>query len=194
MPSVRDLDVVVAAHDLNQHPFYRAWREGTLPRETLAKYAAEYGRFIATIPEGWATLGHDAHAQEERHHAEMWGAFQRALSAAADPCAEVDVLVAEAASAFASPASAIGALYAFEAQQPSTAKSKLDGLREHYGVGEEGEAYFVLHAGEYGERDVLGAEMMKLSAADRAVAVAACERTCVAMWNALSGFTPPKAP
>ena len=34
-------------------------------------------------------------------------------------------------------------LYAFEAQQPNTSQSKLDGLKEHYNVGEKGEEYFL---------------------------------------------------
>lgn len=187
MSTVLELDTTIAAHDLNQHPFYRAWREGTLPRETLARYAAEYGRFIATLPDGWAALGYGAHAEEERHHAELWNQFKNALAARADACAEVDALVAETSNAFASRATAIGALYAFEAQQPATSKSKLDGLRAHYDVGAAGEAYFALHADDYGERDTLGGEMMKLAPADRALAVAACERTCRAMWRALDG-------
>jgi pyrroloquinoline-quinone synthase len=187
MSTVSELDLAVAAHDLNQHPFYRAWREGTLPRETLARYAAEYGRFIAAVPEGWAALGYDAHAEEERHHVELWSQFKSALAARADRCEEVDALVSETSKAFASRATAIGALYAFEAQQPATSKSKLDGLREHYDVGAAGEAYFELHAGDYGERDMLVAEMMKLSADDGAIAVAACARTCRAMWRALDG-------
>ncbi len=187
MSTVLELDLAVAAHDLNQHPFYRAWREGTLPRETLARYAAEYSRFIATLPEGWASLGYAAHAEEERHHAELWNQFETALAARPDACEEVDALVAETSKAFASRATAIGALYAFEAQQPATAKSKLDGLREHYDLGAAGEAYFALHADDYGEKDTLGAEMMKLSSDDRAIAVAACERTCRAMWRALDG-------
>ena len=184
---MHDLETIVAANDLNEHPFYQAWREGTLPRATLARYAAEYGRFIATIPNGWATLGYDAHAEEEKHHAKLWGDFRDALDAREDPCPEIDALIEDATKAFGSRAAAIGALYAFEAQQPKTAKSKLEGLREHYAVGEKGEAYFVLHADDYGEKGILAREMLKLSETDRAIALASCERTCKAMWNALTG-------
>ena len=191
MPTIRDLDLAVEAHDLNQHPFYQAWRAGTLPTETLARYAAEYGRFIGTIADGWNTLGNSEHAKEERRHAELWeNGFKAALAAKNDPCAEVDALVSEAKKNFGSRAAAIGALYAFEAQQPATAHSKLEGLREHYDVGEAGEAYFVLHANDYGEKTMLASEMQKLSDDDRAIALEACERTCVAMWNALSGIYP----
>ena len=98
------------------------------------------------------------------------------------------MLVAEAKKNFASRSSAIGALYAFEAQQPATSQSKLDGLREHYDVDLEAESYFVLHANDYGEKNLLAAEMEKLSDDDRAIALAACEHTCTAMWNTLTGL------
>lgn len=187
MTSVRDLDEVVSAHDLGQHPFYRAWREGTLPRSALARYAAEYRRFIAAVPQGWGTLGYAEHADEERRHAALWGGFERALGARPGACPEVDALVAEAESSFASRAAAVGALYAFEAQQPHTAKSKLEGLRAHYDVGADGEAYFALHADDYGERELLRLELAKLGETERDEARRACERTCRAMWRALDG-------
>jgi pyrroloquinoline-quinone synthase len=190
MPTIRDLDLVVEAHDLNQHPFYQAWREGTLPTEALARYAAEYKRFIGTIADGWETVGNKAHAQEERRHTELWDHFRAALGAKDEPCIEVDALVAEAKKNFSARAPAIGALYAFEAQQPKTSKSKLLGLREHYDVGEAGESYFALHADDYGEKDMLASELQKLSEGDRAIALEACETTCQAMWNALSGLYP----
>lgn len=47
---------------------------------------------------------------------------------------------------FKGEAEAVGALYAFGAQQPHTSQSKLDGLREHYHVVEKGEEYFLVYA------------------------------------------------
>ena len=40
---------------------------------------------------------------------------------------------------------ALGALYAFEHQQPATAKSKLAGLRKHYNLAPSAEVYFDIH-------------------------------------------------
>ena len=45
-----ELDAVVAKYDLLGHPFYQAWSAGTLPKEALASYAAEYGAFVQTVP------------------------------------------------------------------------------------------------------------------------------------------------
>jgi pyrroloquinoline-quinone synthase len=187
--STHALDALVAKYDLNLHPFYRAWRAGTLPRSALASYAVEYAPFIASIAEGWATLGNDGHAEEERAHARLWNEFRDALGAEGDAsCPEARALVGEVRGAFATKATALGALYAFEAQQPSTAQSKLEGLREHYGIADEAARYFALHAADYGERDMLRERAAELSPEERESAEQACERTCRAMWEALSGI------
>jgi pyrroloquinoline-quinone synthase len=42
----------------------------------------------------------------------------------------------------------LGVLYALEASQPAISQTKLTGLREHYGIGDDssGQSYFKLHA------------------------------------------------
>src|SRR5690349_6070263 len=117
------LDDIVAKLDLNEHPFYRAWQKGTLPRSALAAYAADYASFIETIELGWRRAGEEAHADVEREHAGMWRRFREALQPHdGAPCVEAVALAETARRVFAEPDACIGALYAFEAQQPSTAK------------------------------------------------------------------------
>jgi pyrroloquinoline-quinone synthase len=187
------LDAIVTRHDLNQHPFYQAWRAGTLPAAALGHYAAEYEPFIRSIELGWRTLGESGHADVEREHGELWASFRHALAEKTPEagmlpsCPETAALVDGARASFTDTASALGALYAFEAQQPSTARSKLDGLVEHYGLPESALAYFRDHADDYGERELLRARLDGLDAAGLARATAACERTCRAMWSALDG-------
>jgi pyrroloquinoline-quinone synthase len=183
------LDALIAKHDLNQHPFYRAWRDGTLPREALSVYAVEYAPFIEAIADGWATVGEDVHAAQEYAHAGLWENFRDGLGATGEPaCREAQHLVEEARASFWERAEAIGALYAFEAQQPATARSKLDGLRERYGITGEVAAYFATHADDYGEREMLREHFAALTEKERDAAARACERMCLAMWNALSGI------
>jgi pyrroloquinoline-quinone synthase len=200
-----ELDAIVAKYDLNEHPFYRAWRAGTLPPAALRAYAAEYAPFIGAVEQGWRTLGDEAHAAEEREHARLWERFRDAWGPTEAPaCAATAALAATAREAFGETASAVGALYAFEAQQPSTARSKLDGLREHYGFGsvdargltvpEEAAAYFREHADDYGEREGLRARWSDLGADGVARARAACEAMCQAMWAALDGVLAQSAP
>jgi pyrroloquinoline-quinone synthase len=185
------LDGLVASHDLNSHPFYEAWRKGTLPVATLADYAADYGMFIASLSDAWETLGEKKYAAEERAHTRMWERFQGALETEVrTPCREVQDLLGTSRELFASPAGALGALYAFEAQQPNTTRSKLQGLRTHYRLASSAEHYFAAHADDVRERDDLAARIDALPEAEYAAAHAACERMSRALYRALDGFQP----
>ncbi len=191
--NANDLDAIVARHDLNEHPFYRAWRAGTLPTSKLAEYASEYAPFIEAIGGGWRALGEYDHAAAEHEHARLWGRFRDALGAASEPsCPEAMALVEATREAFGDPVESLGALYAFECQQPSTSRSKLDGLREHYAIGEDATAYFRIHADDYGEREHLRRLAAQLTPGDAVRAAGACERACKAMWSALDGIMGPK--
>ena len=39
----QQFDAIVAEWDLNKHPFYESWRAGTLPVDTLRRYAETKG-------------------------------------------------------------------------------------------------------------------------------------------------------
>ena len=103
--------------------------------------------------------------------------------------AAMQTLVDEATASFANPASAAGALYAFELQQPATAKSKLEGLDTHYAsLPDDVRPYFDAHAGESGEDVMLENKIARMSAADQEEASRACARMAKALWDALSGI------
>jgi pyrroloquinoline-quinone synthase len=184
------MDDIVSLHDLNEHPFYRAWRAGTLPLSALATYAADYAPFIQEVEAGWRTLGDLDHALSERGHARLWDDFRAGIPGpdlSAPPSPEARELAASARRAFSDPVTAIGALYAFEAQQPRTARSKLDGLVQHYGLPDASTAYFRVHADDYGEKDRLGALARALRPDELLRADEACDAMCRAMWSALDG-------
>jgi pyrroloquinoline-quinone synthase len=178
----------IEKHALLKHPFYQAWESGELPLDALRTYAREYGAFIATMPKGWETLNDADTAAEEREHAELWQRFaaglQTEIGAAQLPA--VGQLVETSAALFAQPATALGALYAFEAQQPATAKSKLDGLRAHYSLPASVEPYFEVHSTNEHEAAKLLASMAGLTAEQQALALEACEKMSAALWDALT--------
>lgn len=184
------LSASVSRWNLLNHPFYQAWSAGTLPSEALASYAREYGAFINLLPQGWATQQDEETADEEREHAELWDDFAVALGTkvATPMIAETGALCDSARKLFAEPASAMGALYAFEAQQPPTATSKLDGLRKHYSLGARAEVYFEKHTANHHEARKLLDRIGTLDAAGQARAAAACDEMGGALWNALSGI------
>jgi pyrroloquinoline-quinone synthase len=178
--------------NLLEHPFYKAWSMGTLPVEALRNYAREYGAFIQTLPQGWDTLGESKAADVETMHARLWDAFATALETRVTPHAEVTevkALVDTAKTLFATPASAIGALYAFEKQQPQTAQSKLEGLDTHYKTLPEGvRPYFEAHLDDTHEVALLEKKMAGFSAQERTACEQACKTMSKAMWDALSGL------
>lgn len=190
-------DEIIAGHRLLEHPFYRAWSAGTLPVPALRDYAGEYGAFIRTIARGWDAAGEPAIARIEDGHARVWErtfAAELGTEVAAPRIEAVDALVSASRALFAERATALGALYAFEAQQPLTAQSKLDGLRAHYDelparCGE----YFRLHCDDYDEPALLAGAMGTLSPAEQERAVAACERMSRALYAALTGIHAPYA-
>lgn len=186
------LDTHIGQWNLLEHPFYQAWSNGTLPVEALRAYAREYGAFIQTLPEGWDTLGETKAADVEVMHARLWDAFATALEtrvAAHTEVAEVKALVDTAKTLFAAPASAIGALYAFEKQQPQTAASKLTGLDTHYTqIAEGARPYFEAHLDDTHEVAMLEHKMTGFTAAERKTCEDACATMSKAMWNALSGL------
>lgn len=188
MERISQLNSIVEQHDLNRHPFYKDWVAGTLPIEKLRAYAAEYGHFIATIAEGWDAVGRPDIAEEERYHERLWSDFRGAINASgALENAETAELVLDARNAFKSRASAIGALYAFEAQQPYTSASKLSGLNKHYDVSEAGKRYFEIHADDTAEPEMLSKMAEELSDEEFIAAKANCQRICKSMWAALDG-------
>jgi pyrroloquinoline-quinone synthase len=187
---IDELDEIVGQFDLNQHPFYQEWRAGTLPVERLREYAAEWAPFIAAIDAGWDRIGYPAYAAEEREHDALWSRFRAALGASAGMRRpQSATLLAVGRNAFASVPESLGALYSFEVQQPATASSKLDGLREHYAgtVDVDAQRYFVEHAVETDEPAMLAARIEELSDGEFARARTACATFSAAAWGALDG-------
>lgn len=184
------LDVIVERWNLLKHPFYQAWSAGRLPVEALRTYAREYGAFIARLPDGWTALGDDETAREEREHAELWADFAAGLDAQLDEARipAVKDLIGAASALFADPAPALGALYAFEAQQPATAHSKLAGLRAFYRLPPTVEPYFEAHTHNQHEAAKLVSRLERLPEAEQERAVRACQAMSQALWEALSGI------
>ena len=124
MTRVEQLDAIVSQFELNGHPFYQDWKQGILPTEKLTSYAAEYGSFVAQIASGWETLGEMHYAEEERENQELWSSFQESVgSAKVASLPSTVTLTTSAANLFGEKATSVGALYAFEAQQPYTSKA-----------------------------------------------------------------------
>ena len=180
-------------YNLLEHPFYLAWNEGKLTCDQLSLYAQQYGSFIQLISDGWQAANEDTIATEEQEHYILWQKFGKSLNKETTNVSlpAVDELVNATKENYRSYAGALGALYAFEAQQPGTATSKLAGLKEHYSQWNVDETYFKIHADDVEEPALLEEKMNGLSAEQKVIAAEACEATCSLLWNALTDIYSP---
>jgi pyrroloquinoline-quinone synthase len=143
------------------------------------------------ISDGWAAHGDNIIAAEEREHAALWQEFARGLGTEVGEVetAEVRLLIDRMRQYFTEDATSIGALYAFELQQPRTAQSKLAGLKAHYPtVPASSYKYFEIHSRDDEEPALLRSRLAALPPGERERALVACEETCRLLREALDGI------
>jgi pyrroloquinoline-quinone synthase len=161
----RRLDAATAKRRILEHPFYEAWAAGTLTLEDLSTYAAQYWRQVEAFPSYLTKLAESLPQSTVRKivesnlrdevdgdHAGLWLKFAAAVGSdelkvtTTPPTAETRRCVhAFSTAADRSPSFALGMIYGYESQTPSVAKTKIEGLRDHYGIDGDGAEYFELH-------------------------------------------------
>lgn len=141
---------------LLDHPFYQSWTKGEITMEQLSKYHASYAEFIARVPEYWqkaiegmgdnSAYGKTVVAEETEHIA-LWDEWKSNLDATAEFPRMTEIM--ETLDSMTA-SELLGAIHAFEIQQPEVAKTKKEGLMCHYGYKEEDLKYFDDHQEEEG--------------------------------------------
>jgi pyrroloquinoline-quinone synthase len=163
----------ISKYDLLCHPFYQAWTAGTLTRDDLREYGADYYHHVAAFPTYLGSFysrlkdselrravianladeeGLDGNPSSRAHH-ELWLDFVEGMGAKRDEVRDGEVVpeLNELVDHFrrvsqeASPAEALATFYAYESQVPRVAKEKARGLREMYGADPKTCGYFTLH-------------------------------------------------
>lgn len=210
------LDARIARYDLLQHPFYQAWSKGELTRDELREYASEYWHHVSAFPTYLSALHtrlEDAPlrrtvlenlADEEglpagRAHSDLWMDFATGMGADAEAVRE-RTLQPETAALIAhfrgamqtSPATALASLYTYESRVPAIARTKAEGLEQHYGADKVTARYFTIHQTADVHhakvwRDAIEAELVA-HPEDADVALDAAEATAAALWKTLSGI------
>jgi pyrroloquinoline-quinone synthase len=210
------LDARIARYDLLQHPFYQAWSKGELTRDELREYASEYWHHVSAFPTYLSALHarlQDAPlrrtvlenlADEEgfpagRAHSDLWMDFAAGMGA--DSAAvrgrtlrpETAALIDHFRNAMQdSPAAALASLYTYESRVPAIARTKAEGLKQHYGADKDTARYFTLHQ----TADVHHAKVWRIAMEaelaahpqDADAALDAAEATAAELWNTLSGI------
>lgn len=167
-PLATRIQSILDSKSMLQHPFYRAWTEGTLPLDRMREYARQYYPFEAAFPRMLSAI----HARTEspvirqmllenlwdeehgeRNHQQLWLDFAGALDLKEvevknaeqrpETVALVDHYLDQARNAPLG--EALATLFAYEGQVPSIAWQKIKGLTEHYGFTPEQFEFFSVH-------------------------------------------------
>jgi pyrroloquinoline-quinone synthase len=210
------LDARIARYDLLQHPFYQAWSQGELTRDELREYASEYWHHVSAFPTYLSALHarlDDAPlrrtvlenlADEEglpsgRAHSDLWMDFATGMGADSSEVRnrtlqpETAALIAHFRVAIqTSPATALASLYTYESRVPAIARTKAEGLKQHYGADQATARYFTIHQTADIHharvwRDAIEAELAA-HPEDGDAALDAAEATAAALWSTLSGI------
>lgn len=203
------LDALIAEHHLLKHPFYQAWSEGKLSRETLKLYAQQYYQHVRAFPENLEQLAgrstgtlnkivRDNLAEEvdpAAPHPALWRQFAASVGASEDSLDNARPLPGVAAlldtfdeiSSQASLTQAVASFYAYEAQVPETSAEKISGLRRFYQVTEpRALAYFEVHEkADVRHRAAWRGWLASQSDEDTFSVLCAAERSLRALWGAL---------
>ena len=162
--SLMNIDTLIGSNRLLDHSFYRRWEEGQLRDGELSSYASQYRHFEAMLPDFLSTLVDQLDDAEARQlveanladevagpqtHLELFDRFALAVGGTAQPASPAMATLIGAyddAAASGDPSFALGVLAGYEVQAAEVATTKGDGLATRYEVGDDGCAFWRLHA------------------------------------------------
>jgi len=203
------IDAAIAEKNLLKHPFYQDWQEGKLSRESLQLYAAQYYRHVEAFPKHLRVLAARTEgairdivlenlAEEENPshpHPKLWRDFAETLGVSEDDISSCPALpgtqkVVETFREIVGDrtvAEAVAALYAYEAQVPEIATTKIDGLKKFYGVDSpKALAYFEVHEhADKAHREAWRGWLEEHASGDEEEILTTTNEALNALWGAL---------
>jgi len=206
----------IERYDLLKHPYYQAWSNGELTRDDLREYASEYWHHVSAFPAYLSSLhsqlpdgklrrtvlenlADEEGLEDGAPHSDLWMDFARGMGAdegkvrSREIASSTRALIEHYRGAMAkTPAEALAALYAYESRVPAIAKTKAEGLEQHYSTDAATRRYFTLHttADVHHARvwqDLLSAELAAHPEQSEA-ALQAAEKAASALWTTLDGI------
>jgi len=214
---LESLDALIQEHHLLKHPFYQAWTEGKLSKESLQLYAEQYYQHVRAFPENLKQLAarstgtlsaivEDNVAEEldpAGPHPMLWRQFAQSLGVSDATLEDARPLPGIAAlldtfdelASQGTLAQAVASFYAYEAQVPEIASQKISGLRRFYDITEpRALAYFGVHEeADVRHRAAWRGWLASQKNADTFEVLSAAERTLKALWGALDAVYPQAA-
>ena len=147
---IKKIDQIIEDNTLLNHPFYEMWSEGKLEFESLVGYSKEYYQLAKQVPKFMEPIVEMApsnvkselisNMNEETEHIRLWENFAFSMGVSKDDLTSYHGLkktndaVNNLASLMNSYDEGACAMYSFEKEIPKISKTKIDGLKNFYGL------------------------------------------------------------
>lgn len=215
MSFVKVLKKELSSYHLLKHPFYQMWMKGTLPKKCLRNYATQYYHHVSAFPRYISALHSLCDSQENRKvllqnlneeegshgdsHPDLWMSFAEGLGLdkkeveSSVPCKSIQELICAFFShCRASYAEGLSALYSYEYQVPEVAETKIQGLKEHYGVTDKKALlFFLVHKdADIEHREAIEKLLEKLPVSQQKEAINSAVDIAKNLWNFLTEMQP----
>ena len=162
MNIIKKIDDMIEERSLLKHPFYQMWSDGKLTQKSLAGYSKEYFQLVKAVPLFMTPIIEKAqdsvvselisNQQEESDHIKPWINFAGELGISEDELvsysgtSKTREAVSDLNELMNTYEGGACAMYAFEKEIPKISQTKLDGLKEFYGLtNDEATEYSKLH-------------------------------------------------
>ena len=159
---IKKIDQIIKENSLLNHPFYEMWSEGKLEFESLVGYSREYYQLAKQVPKFMEPIIEMSpsnvkselilNMNEETEHIRLWEKFASSMGVSMDDLTSYEGLkktneaVNNLASLMKSYDGGACAMYAFEKEIPKISKTKVDGLKNFYGLdSKDSTEYFEEH-------------------------------------------------
>ena len=147
---IKRIDQIIEEKSLLKHPFYEMWSDGKLELDSLKGYSKEYYQLVKQVPQFMEPMVNEAtsemkeeliqNMQEESEHIPLWEKFAGSMGISKVELQDYEGLgktnraVSALGSLMDSFENGACAMYAFEKEIPKVSKTKLEGLKEFYGI------------------------------------------------------------
>ena len=150
MNLIKRIDEMIEERSLLKHPFYQMWSDGKLNLDSLAGYSKEYFQLVKAVPSFMTPIIEKApnhvinelinNQQEESDHIKSWIKFSGELRVSENELINYKGLektrksVMDLSELMSTYEGGACAMYAFEKEIPKVSKTKLEGVKEFYGI------------------------------------------------------------